>query len=110
MKPRQPDATVTPHWIITDTRVKTNQQPVKKLLMTEPEKNPKGAAEPRVITQPQDKPVKKEIVKQNFTSFVSDFARIHGLNYKEALKSADVKNLYKSFNRDQNGQQFFVKH
>lgn len=105
MKPRQPDATVTPHWVITDTRVKTQTQPVKKLLMSEPERNPSSAAEPRVV-----KPTKKEPVKQNFTSFVSNFARIHGLNYKEALKSADVKNLYKSFNRDQNGQEFFVKH
>ena len=97
MKTRQPDATVTPHWVITDNRVKTQTQPVKKLLMTEPEK--------RVV-----KPAKKEPVKQNFTSFVSDFARIHGLNYREALKSNDVKNLYKSFNQPQNGQEFFIKH
>ena len=98
MKQRQRDPTVTPHWIITDTRVKTHSQPVKKLLINELEKRPVKV----------EKPIPPK--KQNFTSFVSDFARIHGLNYSDALKSVDVKNLYKSYSRPQNGQEYFVKH
>ena len=98
MKARQGDATVTPHLIINDTRTASRPQSVKKLLMTEPEN--------RVVKAAKIEPAKK----QNYTSFVSDFARIHGINYKEALKSTEVKNLYKSYNRQQNGQEFFVKH
>lgn len=114
MKVRQRDPTVTPHWIITDTRIASRPQTVKKLLILTTKSSPPGFRAAKPMTEPEKRPVKVEKAippkKQNFTSFVSDFSRIHGMNYKEALQSSDVKNLYKSFNRTQNGQEFFVKH
>lgn len=96
---RQNNATETPYWIINDNRKKTSISPIpnnKKLTIHEPVK--------RVA------PIKTELKKQNYTSFVSDYSRIHGMNYKEALQSKEIKNLYKAFNQPQNGQEFFVKH
>lgn len=98
---RRANVTETPHFIITDKRANTSQ----------PNPNPKKLTIEKVNnTELRLKPNNELRSKQTFTNFVSNYSRIYGVNYKEALQSQEVKNLYKSFNRPQEiGNEFFVK-
>ena len=98
---RRANATETPYWIIEDKRktVKTSRSPVKKLTIDKPTE--------RSNTNPKTSANKPK--KVSYSNFVSNYSRIHGINYKEALQSQEIKQLYKSFNRPQIGTEFFVK-
>ena len=97
---RKFDVTTTPKYVITDNRKVSLRSPVKKLTLVDPN------IRSEIRNSSKSEPAKKV---NSFSNFVSNYSRIHGINYKEALKSQEVKNLYKSFNRPQTGTQYFVK-
>lgn len=93
---RQPNPTISPKWTITDDRkIVPFQQPSPKLT-TDDGKAPQS---------------KKQVLRNipKYTSFVSDFSRIHGYNYKEALKDKEIKDLYRQTYKNTDAE-FEVKH
>lgn len=99
-KPRMPSGT---------TSMKSNyvERSNEKLHTVENKYKPKATFDNPVM--PQMKLVNPNLKTDKFSSFVSQYARVHGYNYKDALKDPNIKKIYKLHNNRAVDSDYLVK-